>query len=145
MTFSPHNFKILPSLQMDFFGLVKSHLSLFFFGDYVSIITIVSNITLLVSYNVVLAGYFKPMIWAIKSIRRLLKVSFPPLSPIPSFHQVCLFYKQYFIVCMASIKSSYRKCSVKKSVLKNFAILTGKRVCWNLFLKACNFIKKRLQ
>ena len=67
MTFSPHNFKILPTLQMDFFGLVKSHLTLFFFleigSNYVSIIiTIVSNITVLVSYNVVLAGYFKPMI-----------------------------------------------------------------------------------
>ena len=36
-------------------------------------------------------------------------------------------------------------------VLKNFAMFTGKHLCWSLFfnkyagLKACNFIKKRLQ
>ena len=38
----------------------------------------------------------------------------------------------------------------KKAVIKNFAIFTGKQLCWGLFLlklhlKACNFIKKRLQ
>ena len=38
----------------------------------------------------------------------------------------------------------------KKAVIKNFAIFTGKHLCWDLFLlklhlKACNFIKKRLQ
>ena len=38
-----------------------------------------------------------------------------------------------------------------KAVVKNIAILTGKHQSWNLFLikaaglKACNFIKKRLQ
>ena len=37
------------------------------------------------------------------------------------------------------------------SVLKNFAMFAGKHLCWSLFfnkytgLKACNFIKKRLQ
>ena len=37
------------------------------------------------------------------------------------------------------------------AVLKDFAIFTGKQLYWNLFfnkvadLKACNFIKKRLQ
>ena len=36
-------------------------------------------------------------------------------------------------------------------VLKNFAMFTGKHLCWSLFfnnyagLKACNFIKKRFQ
>ena len=38
----------------------------------------------------------------------------------------------------------------KKGVLKNSAIFTGKHQCWRLFnkvagLKACNFIKKRIQ
>ena len=39
----------------------------------------------------------------------------------------------------------------KIGVFKNFAKFPGKRLCWNLFfnkvvgLKACNFIKKRLQ
>ena len=43
-----------------------------------------------------------------------------------------------------------QRCSVKKAFLKNFAILTGKRVSETLFdkvagLQAWNFIKKRLQ
>ena len=38
----------------------------------------------------------------------------------------------------------------KIGVLKNFAIFPGKHLCWSLFnkvvgLKACSFIKKRLQ
>ena len=35
----------------------------------------------------------------------------------------------------------------KKGVLKNFAIFTGKHLCWSLFadLQVCNFIKKKLQ
>ena len=35
-----------------------------------------------------------------------------------------------------------------KGILKNYAIFTGKHLCWSLFLmklQACNFIKKRLQ
>ena len=32
------------------------------------------------------------------------------------------------------VKSSYRRCSVKKAVLKNFSIFTGKQLCWSLFL-----------
>ena len=31
-------------------------------------------------------------------------------------------------------KSSQRSCSVGKAVFKNFAIFTGKHLCWNLFL-----------
>ena len=40
---------------------------------------------------------------------------------------------------------------MKKSVLKDFVIFTGKQLCWSLFfnknvvLQACNFIKKKLQ
>ena len=35
----------------------------------------------------------------------------------------------------------------KRGVLKNFATLTGKHLCWSLFagLQVCNFIKMRLQ
>ena len=42
-------------------------------------------------------------------------------------------------------KSSHRRCSVRKDVLRNLAKFTGKHLC--LFMsgpKACNFIKKRL-
>ena len=31
-------------------------------------------------------------------------------------------------------KSSHQKCSVKKDVLRNFAIFTGKHLCQSLFL-----------
>ena len=31
-------------------------------------------------------------------------------------------------------RSSHLRCSVKKDVLKKFANLTGKPLCWNLFL-----------
>ena len=47
-----------------------------------------------------------------------------------------------------SFGSSHHMCSTRKAVLNNFSILTGKHLCWNLFLiklKACNFIRKRLQ
>ena len=50
-------------------------------------------------------------------------------------------------VYYGQIESSHR-CSIAKSVLKNFAIFTGKFLCWSLFwtkLQACNFLKKRLQ
>ena len=49
-----------------------------------------------------------------------------------------------------SYRSSHRRCSVKKSVLGNFAKFTGKHLCQSLFFnkvagqrpEACNFIKK---
>ena len=31
-------------------------------------------------------------------------------------------------------RSSHRRCSVKKGVLKKFANFTGKHLCWSLFL-----------
>ena len=37
-----------------------------------------------------------------------------------------------------------RRCSIKKTLLKNFAIFTGKHLCWSLFLNK-NIIKKRLR
>ena len=47
-------------------------------------------------------------------------------------------------------RSSHRRCSIRKSVLKNFANFTGKHLCWILFLwsckpAACKFLKKGLQ
>ena len=50
-------------------------------------------------------------------------------------------------------RSSHRRYSIKKSVNKNFAIFTGKCLCWILFVgvyvlqaqKTFNFMKKRLQ
>ena len=50
---------------------------------------------------------------------------------------------------MVSFKSIYRRCSVRKGVLRYFAKFTGKHLCQSLFFKkiadlpkVCNFIKK---
>ena len=48
----------------------------------------------------------------------------------------------------ANIRSSHRRCSIKKAGLENFAICTGKHLSRSFFLtklQTCNFIKKRLQ
>ena len=42
--------------------------------------------------------------------------------------------------CLNS-RSSHQSCSLEKTVLKNFAIFTGKHLCWTAF----NFLKKWLQ
>ena len=64
------------------------------------------------------------------------------------------FLRSYFskyLWLIAVTKSSYRKCSIKQAVLKNFAIFKEKTpVLESLFnkvagLQACDFIKKRLQ
>ena len=53
---------------------------------------------------------------------------------------------------LAKYRSCHRRCSKKVGVLKNFSNVTGKHLCWSLFLikfqtglKAYNFIKKRPQ
>ena len=42
-------------------------------------------------------------------------------------------------------RSNRWRCSAKRDGLKNFAIFTGKHLCWSLFtdLQVCNFFKKR--
>ena len=52
------------------------------------------------------------------------------------------------VICNQSFRSSHQRCSIKKAVLKNFAIFTRKYLCWSnktAGLKVCCFIKKRLQ
>ena len=39
-------------------------------------------------------------------------------------------------------RSSRKRCSVRKDVLRNFTKFTGKHLCQSLFFKVCNFIKK---
>ena len=50
---------------------------------------------------------------------------------------------------MINTRSSRRQMFVKIFALKNFAIITGKHLCWSLFFikspQTWNFIKKRLQ
>ena len=59
-------------------------------------------------------------------------------------------YQMNHRVLLGLFRSSHRRCSVKKGVLKKFGNFPGKHLCWSLFLIklqawACNFIKKRLQ
>ena len=42
-------------------------------------------------------------------------------------------YYGFFVIRPSLMLSSHRRCSVKKGVLKNFAIFTGKHMCWSLF------------
>ena len=64
-----------------------------------------------------------------------------------------LDFSKYFIKQVETNQAfrSSRSQIFFKYVLKTFAMFTGKHVCWSLFLikfqvlKACNFIKKRLQ
>ena len=56
-----------------------------------------------------------------------------------------------FAVSSSYNRSSHRMCSLKKAALKNFALFTGKDLCWSLLLikfqsiSPANFIKKRLK
>ena len=66
MAFSFQNFKMLPTLHMEFFRSVIP-LNFFFFktgkNNLSIIITIVGNINVLVSHNVIFFGYFMPETW----------------------------------------------------------------------------------
>ena len=44
----------------------------------------------------------------------------------------CLF-RLYFPVVLRYIRSSYKRCFVKKCVVKNFTNFTGKNLCQDLF------------
>lgn len=103
MAFSFHSFKILPNLHMEFFWIDNpSCLFVWFFLDicrnYVSItITIVNNITVLVSYNAIILFYL--WLWAIVSIKAPPNCLLLPLSPYQFFTRFCsLFYKKYFVI-----------------------------------------------
>ena len=58
--------------------------------------------------------------------------------------RTAIFHNSYY-------RSSYQRCSIKKAVLQNFAIFTGKNLCWSLFLiklqafSATTLLKTRLQ
>ena len=61
--------------------------------------------------------------------------------------QIWEILRNYYTI----FRSSHRRCSIKKAILKHFVIFTGKHLCRSLFVKkvagrhACNFIKKTLQ
>ena len=59
-------------------------------------------------------------------------------------------YQNYFLrnpldQYLLSLVNLEAAVCIKICVLKNFATFTGKQLCWSLFFKKLNFIKKRLQ
>ena len=95
----PHNFKISPTIPMELFWIdIELITIILFWSRKVSIIiTIVSDITVLVSHNVILFGYIMPMNYGInKKTAPSDSCNLPHL--ISGFHEVCLlFYNKYFI------------------------------------------------
>ena len=56
----------------------------------------------------------------------------------PSFAQIFLNFQNYLLE--SNFRSSLRRCSIKKGVLRNFAKLTGKQLCQSLlFNKVADF------
>ena len=107
-TLSPHNFKLLPIFHITmefgffdffFFRLIPIPTYLFFqfleiFINYMSIsITIVSNITVLVSHNTIFYGFFMSLNHGVNK-KTPSRVS-PTSISLPGFQQVCLLlYKK---------------------------------------------------
>ena len=97
MVFSTHNFKVLPILHMEFFWIGNPTLFFFFFLEigrkYVSIIiTIVRNITVLVSYNIYLVWIFMPVSHGVNKYSSQV----PPTTSLPTkvcTRFVCCFTK----------------------------------------------------
>ena len=95
IAFSSHNFKILPTRHIGSFW-VNNPVNFFWrCRNYKSIIiTIISNITVLVSRNVICFGYFMPITHGVNNSSKCLSYS----SHLLDFHQVCLLcYKKNFI------------------------------------------------
>ena len=69
------------------------------------------------------------------------------LADVATFSKLALCEETLVIDCF---RSSHRRCSVRKSVLRNFAKFTGKRLCQSLLfnkvtgLRAATLLKKRL-
>ena len=85
--------------------------------------------------------------------KRLKHLLIKPLSKslmTPSFHY-CDYRRPKRLVTVRDFRSSHWRLSIKKAVLKNFAIFTGTQLCWSHFFKkvaglqACNFMNKEFQ
>ena len=71
------------------------------------------------------------------------------VNPLCSCRLMVEFSSHFFLHCY-QFRSSHRRCSVRKDVLRNFTKLTGKHLCHNLFfnevagLRPATLLKKRL-
>ena len=90
--------KFYQHTKWNFFGFViPLNIFLEIGRNYVSvIITIINNITVLVSHYVICFGYFISMSHGVN--KKTPPIVSPRPSHLPGFHQVCLlFYNKYFI------------------------------------------------
>ena len=56
--------------------------------------------------------------------------------------QPSTIHGQFFLIMSTTSRSSHRRCSMKKSVLRNFAKFTGKHLCQSLFLNKVAGLKE---
>ena len=100
VAFSSHNFKILPTFDMDFFGLVIPPSFFFNIGrNYVSIIiTIVSIFAVLVSHNAIFL--YISCLWATVSIKTPARC----LPSLPFFYQV---FSRFLVRCYCTFVSPF--------------------------------------
>ena len=111
MASSSPNFKNLANFSpRNFLGLVIHLIFLFFLDigrNYISpnifiTITIVSNITVLVSQNIIFFGFFTAM-----SQEDFSKCLPQPHSPLPYFHQDCLLFDKKYLINFLLLWSCY--------------------------------------
>ena len=95
------------------------------------------------------------LIWNQKQSQLHFKIrNFPPI-PLTECQLIWAsvrplenIYFLHLYTASFSIRSTHWRCSIKKAVLKNSAIFTGKQLCWGLKEPTYNniiFMNKRLQ
>ena len=87
-------------------------------------------------YKKILSFYLVVFVWFAWLLSRMLK-SLATLSSLISLllsKQKNSFFKIYIANIRFEFRSSHQRCSIKKAVLRYFAVFTGKHLCWSLFL-----------
>ena len=119
----PHNFKISPTIPMELFCIdIELIPIILFWSRKVSIIiTIVSDITVLVSHNVILFGYIMPMSYGINK-----KTAPSDSCNLPPSYQVFMRYVCCFTIntlstffCSDQIITKYNAFSIKTNCFYN--------------------------
>ena len=94
-----------------------------------------SDKCLICSWSLVFDFATKPLLLVLEMLNSLLdsfQMSLCKLSKT-------LFLKMTNLAFFAYLRSSHRRCSIKKDVLRNFTKLTGKHLCQRLLCFPVNF------
>ena len=84
--------------------------------------------------------------------RHLVFKTLPPsqMFRLKKMYVLLVLSCEFCIICQSSLfsrappgRSSHWRCSMKRAALKNFAIFTGKHLCWSLFLMQPATLLKR--